>query len=282
MSLIEWVLALLYVLSAGFLFSERFRKNTLLKFLVAIILIGSTIATVFWYKDLVRVTVNEVLADRSEVATLAQSSPQQQAQDTSSTTDEAPPDGTIASPKMGNGNTPATASQPQSSDPSASLSSLPSANAATPTTSESQPEENASSDGDAGAASRKRPIFDVLSFEEIDNPGKTEVPFPWEYFRSSLQRELGNSSTAISEIRVGVAFIEPPERRHEATGGGIYGYILVSLPSLSDCSRKFGAESYRFQTATVGIMKAVNNYISQIADWIRIASKGETLTCPNA
>ena len=80
-------------------------------------------------------------------------------------------------------------------------------------------------------------------------------------FNSRLAQELGTDSTTISHIRVGLAFIEPYESRRQARGGTIIGYILVSLPSLANCMRKFGPQAYSFADATTGIMKAINDYI---------------------
>ena len=134
----------------------------------------------------------------------------------------------------------------------------------------------------ANDASRigSRLVYDVISLENVEDSERSEVPFPSAYFRSRLAQELSTNSTMISGIRVGVAFIEPYESRRHATGGTIIGYILVSLPSLADCTRKFGPQAYSFTTATTGIMKATNDYISEIANWIRHASLGEKLTCP--
>jgi hypothetical protein len=123
-------------------------------------------------------------------------------------------------------------------------------------------------------------IFDAISLEDLASPEKSEVPFPSAYFRSRLGQELGSRSTTIPRIRVAVAFIEPFETRRHAAGGTIIGYILVSLPSLTECERKFGPQTYNFPDAATGIMKAVNDYASEIADWIQNASIGEELTCP--
>ena len=134
--------------------------------------------------------------------------------------------------------------------------------------------------GNARSRDGSRPVYKVVSLEDVEDSEKSEVPFPSAYFRSRLAQELGTSSTTISRIRVGVIFIEPYESRRQAVGGTIIGYILVSLPSLTNCTRNFGSQAYSFSNATTGIMKAINDYIFDIADWIRRASRGEKLTCP--
>lgn len=123
-------------------------------------------------------------------------------------------------------------------------------------------------------------LYDAISLEEVDDPEKSEVPFTSSYFRTRLAQELDASYTTISRIRMAVAFIEPRESRGQAPGGTIIGYILISLPSLPNCSRKFGSQTYSFSDATTGMMKAINDYVYEIANWIQRASLGETLTCP--
>ncbi len=116
-------------------------------------------------------------------------------------------------------------------------------------------------------------LYDAISFEDIERPEISSVPFPSAYLRSRVAQELGATTTTLPHIRVGITFIEPYETRREAVGGTIIGSLLVSLPSLNGCTRELGPQAYRFSQPTTGIMKAINVYASDISG---LASAGVT------
>lgn len=126
----------------------------------------------------------------------------------------------------------------------------------------------------------QRAIADIISVEESEYPERTPVPFPMHEFERALRRELSDARTSLTDVRFGVAFVEPKESRSLAVGGTITGYLLVDVPTIPGCHRTFGGQTYRLPTAETGILRAINEEAPEIAAWIKLATIGESLTCP--
>lgn len=124
-------------------------------------------------------------------------------------------------------------------------------------------------------------VASTISVEHLSAPDESQILFPTSFFLTRLKQELGTATTSVREVRVGVAFVEPFETRRLASGGTVIGYLLVSLPTVPGCARRFGGQAYSFSDATTAIMKAINDQVPDIANWIRRASDGSEIICPN-
>lgn len=125
------------------------------------------------------------------------------------------------------------------------------------------------------------PLARALVVEDIAHPDKSPVGFPVDHFRQRLEAALGQRTTALRRVRLGVSFVEPRELRARATQGSVIGFLLVSLPDLSGCVRQFGeTRAYEFATPQLGIMKAINEQTPQIAEWLVSAVQQGELLCP--
>lgn len=126
-----------------------------------------------------------------------------------------------------------------------------------------------------------RLLIDAIMLEHLDHAERSGEPFPMEYFRQQLTNELGEESTSASDLRVAVAFVEPKARRREAHGTTVIGYLLVAIPSRPKCELRFDlTEVSGLSSVRAGIMRAISQQISAVADWIRRASREEQASCP--
>lgn len=127
---------------------------------------------------------------------------------------------------------------------------------------------------------RQRRLADVISIENLDHPERSSLGFPMSYFRTSLGHALRDRETTIPSLRIAVAFVEPRAQRSQAQPGTAIGYVLVALPSVPRCERRFGDGRYTTARGDEAVMRAVAETSPEIADWLARASQ-EPLTCPD-
>jgi hypothetical protein len=123
-------------------------------------------------------------------------------------------------------------------------------------------------------------LAEVIEYESASAPDAS-IDFPLEHFRASVQDSLGTYQTRIESLRVSAAFIEPRELRSQAAQGATIGYLFVTLPDVTGCSRQFGGvERYEDASPKIGIAYAINANSGAIANWLKRATEGGIPKCP--
>lgn len=125
-------------------------------------------------------------------------------------------------------------------------------------------------------------LSNVLEVEVLSHPEGLNDKFPQKHFLVAVKRELSGVRISLPKVRVEATFVEPRNERSAIRGADIRGYILVSLPTIMSCIRRFdNITTYSAMSTQFGMMKAINVHARDIAKWLTRATRGGTLKCPD-
>ncbi|MBP6014388.1 MAG: caspase family protein [Alphaproteobacteria bacterium] len=121
----------------------------------------------------------------------------------------------------------------------------------------------------------------ALSFIPLDHPEISPTSFPLAYFNRRLEPFIAGKRVNAQRIVVAIGFVEPKELRRFACSTCVVGHVVARLPSIPACEVQFGVpRTYSLASTAASVMKAVDESMPAIANWIDKVLDGGGTKCP--